>query len=254
MLLDPSQSPPALPGRPADREVVTLYYWEGESTARVAALLGLSDAAVRKRLSRARSALRSSLLESFAGAARRAAPGAAFTGEVMSALSISGPATAAAATGAAGASLGGGAPALAKLGTLAWSVVLPAAVGVAGVLFGTRQLKRRARSVQELVSLRRFELASSALVVAVAISFPAAWIATRSDWAPVVTFALFLAGLAGLHLGWLPRIVRERQALEAIEDPERAALERARERRAAILGWTAGVLCGSAGLVLGILL
>ena len=40
------------------REVLTLYYREGQSSQQVATLLGLSDAAVRKRLSRARNQLR----------------------------------------------------------------------------------------------------------------------------------------------------------------------------------------------------
>ena len=80
------------------REVVTLFYWERQSTTRVAALLGLSDAAGRKRLSRARDALRASLLQRFGEAAGRAAPGGAFTGAVMTALSVGAPATAAAST------------------------------------------------------------------------------------------------------------------------------------------------------------
>jgi RNA polymerase sigma factor (sigma-70 family) len=235
------------------REVVTLYYWEGESTTKVAELLGLSDAAVRKRISRARETLRSSLLQHFAAAAQRAAPGAALTASVMTALSVGAPATAAATTGVATATLGGAAG-LGKLATLAWSVLLPAAGGIAGVLFGTRQMKRQARSARELIALRRFELASVALVLATAIAFPVSWILTGSDWSPVVTFALFIAGLAGLHALWLPRIQRERHALEAIEDPVRAARARARERRAAILGWTLGLLSGTAGLVLGIVL
>lgn len=238
------------------REVVTLYYWEGESMARVAALLGLGEPAVRKRLSRARAAIRSSLLQRFGDAAQRAAPGAALTGAVMTALAVGAPSGAAAATGLAGAAGTSwkGASALAKLSTLAWSILLPAAGGLAGVLFGTRQMMRRARSARELAGLRRFELASSALVVAVAIAFPVGWILTESDWAPVVTFALFVAGLAALHALWLPRIVRERHVLEAIEDPAGARRARARERRAAILGWTLGLLAGSAGLLAGILL
>src|SRR6185436_8759465 len=45
------------------REVVTLFYREGQSVAQVAVLLDLTDAAVKKRLSRARQALRTALLE-----------------------------------------------------------------------------------------------------------------------------------------------------------------------------------------------
>ena len=44
-----------------DRELVTLVYWEGLTTAEAAGVLGVSDAAARKRLERARSALRGAL-------------------------------------------------------------------------------------------------------------------------------------------------------------------------------------------------
>jgi RNA polymerase sigma factor (sigma-70 family) len=232
------------------REVVTLFYWEGQSTTRVAEMLGLSDAAVRQRLSRARGALRTSLLQRFGEAAGRAAPGAAFTGAVMTALSVGAPASAAAATTVATSI--GGASGLAKLGGLAWSVLLPAAGGIAGVLFGTRQMKRLARSPAELLSLRRFEAASVGVVVAAAIGFPLGWLLTGSDWSPVVTFALFIAALGSLHAFWLPRILAERHALEMLENPERAQQARARERRAAILGWTLGLLSGTAGLLAGL--
>ena len=160
-------------------------------------------------------------------------------------------ATAAAATTAA-TSIGGGASALAKVAAFGGSIVVPAAGGIAGVLFGTRQLKRMTRSAEELISLRRFEAASVSLVMATAIAFPTAWLLTGSRWSPVVTFALFIAGLGSLHAFWLPRIVRERHALEMIEDPVRARQARASERRSAILGWTLGLLSGSAGLIAGL--
>ncbi|MCX7032819.1 MAG: sigma-70 family RNA polymerase sigma factor [Arenimonas sp.] len=44
------------------REVLLLYYREGQSSRQVASLLGLQDAAVRKRLSRARQLVRDELL------------------------------------------------------------------------------------------------------------------------------------------------------------------------------------------------
>jgi RNA polymerase sigma-70 factor (ECF subfamily) len=44
-----------------DRELVTLVYWEGLSVREAAGVLGLADAAARKRLSRARESLRSCL-------------------------------------------------------------------------------------------------------------------------------------------------------------------------------------------------
>ncbi|KRB06831.1 sigma-70 family RNA polymerase sigma factor [Lysobacter sp. Root690] len=92
------------------REVLLLYYREGQSSQQVAALLGLSDAAVRKRLSRARSSVRSELLDRFAVFARASAPTVGFTTLVASALGVIAPAgttTAAIAAGSIGSGLAG---------------------------------------------------------------------------------------------------------------------------------------------------
>ncbi len=77
------------------REALLLYYREGQSSKQVAMLLGLSDAAVRKRLSRARQSVREDLLTRFAEFARSSAPSAAFAVGVTATLGISKPAAAA---------------------------------------------------------------------------------------------------------------------------------------------------------------
>ena len=77
------------------REALLLYYREGQSSRQVATLLGLSDAAVRKRLSRARQSVREDLLKRFGEFARSSAPSAAFAVGVGAALGISKPAAAA---------------------------------------------------------------------------------------------------------------------------------------------------------------
>jgi RNA polymerase sigma factor (sigma-70 family) len=60
------------------RETLLLYYREGQRSQQVADLLGLSDAAVRKRLSRARAMVREELLQRFGRFACSSAPGVAF--------------------------------------------------------------------------------------------------------------------------------------------------------------------------------
>jgi len=234
------------------RDVVILYYREGESTAQVAALLGLSEASVRQRLSRARARLRSNLLDRFGMAARHSAPDGRFTAAILTALAIGAPVASSAATLTAASTAG---PSLlAKVALLFGGATLGAAGGLAGVLFGTRQLKRGARSANELRSLQRFELASVALVLSTAVAFPLAWQLTGQDWSQVATFAAFIAGLGALYGVWLPRILQPRWALEAAEDPERAERTRARERRGAIIGWSLGLTLGTLGLIAGILL
>ena len=96
------------------RETLLLFYREGQSSQQVADLLGLSDAAVRKRLSRARAMVRDELLQRFGEFARSTAPTAAFTMIVMGGLVGAMPAASAATvigSGVLGSGLAG------KLGT-----------------------------------------------------------------------------------------------------------------------------------------
>ncbi len=79
------------------RETLLLYYREGQSSQQVADLLGLSDAAVRKRLSRARASVREEMLRRFGEFARSSAPSAAFATAVVSMVMIAAPGTASAA-------------------------------------------------------------------------------------------------------------------------------------------------------------
>jgi RNA polymerase sigma factor (sigma-70 family) len=96
------------------RETLLLFYREGQSSQQVADLLGLSDAAVRKRLSRARAMVRDELLQRFGEFARSTAPTAAFTMIVLGGLMGAMPAASAATVIGSGV-LGGGL--LGKIGT-----------------------------------------------------------------------------------------------------------------------------------------
>lgn len=132
------------------RDVLLLYYREGERSADVAALLGISDAAVRKRLQRGRDALREQLLKRLSAVARESAPGVAFTVAVGVGLAGSGTAGAAVSTGAAAKATGWSVKAtLGVLGALAASVTLV----VGAVWLEVRLHLRRARSNAERRSL-----------------------------------------------------------------------------------------------------
>ena len=104
------------------REVLLLYYREGQNSRQVAELLGLSDAAVRKRLSRARKTLREDLLSRFSDFARATAPGTAFAVGVTAMLGVARPAAAAGFARVGGSVLG--------------SVFSKGALGTAGALGG----------------------------------------------------------------------------------------------------------------------
>ncbi|WP_414492925.1 RNA polymerase sigma factor [Stenotrophomonas maltophilia] len=165
---------------PADsREVLLLYYREGQRSQQVADLLGLSDAAVRKRLSRARALVRDGLLQRFGEFARSSAPSAAFATAVVSMVLVAAPGTASAAIllgtgvgvggsklGLGGASVAGGTAMgslTATLGQLhvlpaeSWGAVIGGVVGGAiGSYLGGRFLMSYTETASERADVRRF--------------------------------------------------------------------------------------------------
>jgi RNA polymerase sigma factor (sigma-70 family) len=234
------------------REVLTLFYREEQSVAQVASLLDLSETAVKKRLSRAREALRAGLLEQAGTTLRCTKPGPGFTAMIVGALPVSAPSGAALATVAT--KIHGSAvwTAAAKLLLPLSGAFLGAAGGSAGVLIGARKWHKDAIDDRERRGIRLHTIISVAIVLLFAIAFPILWNRTHSRAWAVSWFLAFLAALAVLQHIWLPRIVRRRMDAEMRENPAAAIERRRRERRNAILGWTLGIVSGSLGLALGL--
>ncbi|HEU0153105.1 MAG TPA: sigma-70 family RNA polymerase sigma factor [Arenimonas sp.] len=231
------------------REVLLLYYREGQSSRQVASLLGLQDAAVRKRLSRAREKVRAELLARLGAFARATAPGAGFTAAVAALLIVGAPPAAAATALGAGAL--GAASGLAKIGTGALAGAFAGVVGgLWGVWFGVGKLLRDPHDARERRGVVAYALTTSALVVAFSVAI--VWVARLPGWIPhlavTVAFALGMVLACGV---WFPRIVARRLAHERATDP--TAAERQRRARAwGRVGAAAGLLLGTGGLVLGL--
>jgi Ca2+/Na+ antiporter len=204
------------------REIVTLYYREGRSVDQVAGLLGMRPVAVKKRLERARAALRADMLERFGEVVQRTAPTAAFVGAVTSALVIAAPANAAAA-GAVKA-----AQATKTFGL--WKVIgaaLPGAalgllLGLSGIVFGTGLGLRKARDDEERRALVRLAVSSTANVLVFLTAVVVAGVLTS----PVLLVASYLVAMIWFYYLYrvrLVRIVERRWRAEEAEDPSSAA-------------------------------
>lgn len=257
------------------REILLIYYREGQSSKQVAQLLGMQDAAVRKRLQRARDSLRADLLKRIGEFARSTAPGVAFTALVVGGLSMA-PGAAMAATAAAGGlfaskkaglAAGGGGKGLSKLlfggasagkgaGKLligaAGSALFALVAGIAGVVFGVRRYWITAIDEEEKRSLTRY----SAVAIAVVVLFAAGMFFAGIEGDPVVpgiVFIVMMAAVGAMNLLWLPRLLERRHEIERRRDPGRAELERMEERRYAIWSMLAGMLLGLVALAIGIL-
>lgn len=232
------------------REVVTLFYREGQSVRQVADLLDLSEDAVKQRLSRARARLRESVLARVGEVVRKSAPGAAFTGAVLGAIAVSPGTAAAAGLGASVKIAGSGSPV--KLAAVFGGAGLGAASGVAAVLVASRKVMTGARDEKERRDLRRFTAVTVGLVIAACAGMVLGGSLTKGPWLEIVLFALFIVSLGINQWVWLPRIVARRIEAEYRENPQ-AWIRHRRGRRLGMLGFILGALMGTAGLVLGIL-
>jgi len=202
------------------REVLLLYYREGQNSRQVAELLGLSDAAVRKRLSRARKSLRGDLLSRFGDFARATAPGTAFAVGVTAMLGFSRPAAAAG---------------FAKVGgSVVGSVLGKGVLGTAGALSGgllaglvTAWLCRKMLvayaddEAERAEVLRVYHTYIWTSVLAVGLTLAAAF----GFESLVPTYALAFAAIAVLNwqlLGPLARVMKPLLRRDAIRNPEGA--------------------------------
>lgn len=259
------------------REILLIYYREGQSSKQVASLLGLQDAAVRKRLSRARKSLHEDMLKRLGEMAVATAPSVAFTTIVLAGLGVS-QSAAAAGLGGAGATIAGklvagksslftsffgkffsrsfvgaaisrGGASRVLVGA-AGGMVFALLFGVAMVFFGVRRHWVSSTDHQERRDLAWFAVAGL-VVVLVFTALMGAAVMAQSTLLPALSLVGMMAALGTMNLTWLPRILARRHAREACIDPLVAANNRRVERRLAWAGMLIGMLAGASGLLFG---
>ena len=133
------------------REIVLLYYREEQSSQHVADLLGLSDANVRKKLSRVREQLKDSLLARYGQLVLSTAPGLGFSTVVAAALTSVAPPVAAATSVSIAAQQSGW---LAKIAVLLGGAMIGALAAVAGVVLGMRAVLNKTDNENEKTALK----------------------------------------------------------------------------------------------------
>jgi RNA polymerase sigma factor (sigma-70 family) len=227
---------------PDAREVLILFYREDQSVRQVARLLELSEAAVKKRLERAREALRESVLRVAAEAVAATKPGATFSLAVLALLPPMGPTVQVMGKGAliaAGLSKG-----LAGVG----SGLLSGALGAAGLLVGYRRMIQRTADDAERRALTRLMWGSLAVLLVQAFALgPLIHRWPRPEvllgWYASLILAL------GVQFFWLiPRVTATRRAAERASDPA-AQARQAREFWLGVGWFLLGAALGGAGVV-----
>ncbi|WP_434026100.1 RNA polymerase sigma factor [[Pseudomonas] boreopolis] len=235
------------------REALLLYYREGQRSQQVADLLGLSDAAVRKRLSRARAMVREELLQRFGRFACGSAPGVAFGQALALAVATAKPPLGLGVE-AVGAGLGAGlaAKSLLGTGTASGTAVLGGLLGGiagSGIVFWlcSRLLFSYTETEQERLQVwrayRRYMVHAAIAVAAAA----AIGLLTHGPWP--LALAL-LAGLVVLNYDLIvtvPRVMAPLLARDAARAPQTAGRRQLVYR---LNFGTSGLIVSNIGVVL----
>lgn len=181
------------------REALLLFYREGQSSQQVAMLLGISDAAVRKRLSRARQLVRDDIIQRFGDFASSSAPSAAFTAAVVTALGVaSKPAAAAGAAVIGGSAVGGGIASKGLAGILGMSGVIGSSMagGAIAAHLTRRYLLVFADTLEERSAiLHRYNIYMIVTMSLMLVTFIVAWCVPSLAWTIVAAVLTELASL-----------------------------------------------------------
>ncbi|MGV3613950.1 MAG: RNA polymerase sigma factor [Fimbriimonas sp.] len=224
------------------REVLILFYREEQSVRQVAGLLELSESAVKKRLERAREALRDALLQGASEAIASTKPGANFSLAVLALLPPLSPGTQ---------TLGKGALLAAGVGKAAstyGSAFLSGSLGAAGLVAGYLRLLRQAETEEERRNLKRLAFGGVSLLFVQAFAVTPLMLRWPRPEVLVGWYASVVLTLAVQLFVIVPRITAARLAAERERDPSAAARQR-RQWRLGFLWFAIGVLLGGAGVV-----
>jgi len=201
------------------REPLVLFYRSGQSVREIAAILELSEDAVKQRLSRGRIMLQEAVREKVESTLSRSRPGAAFTLAVLAAL----PAMATSAQ-AAGAGLiltkGAGGGVAASMLPIAGGL----AIGLAGAWFGIRSSLANAESARErefLLGVARWTVASIVVSMGIlaALIF---WARPLQAHSPRLWIFLMAANIFSLVACAVIFGIRNNRAQQRIRAEERA--------------------------------
>ncbi|CAH9055820.1 hypothetical protein PSECIP111854_01656 [Pseudoalteromonas sp. CIP111854] len=226
------------------RELVLLYYREEQSTKQVAKLLELSEANVRKKLSRIRQLLKQQWLSKYGKLTLSTAPGVGFSVAVLNAIGVSSPVAAATLSVSASASQSS---LFAKGALLLGGSLIGALTGILAVYLNSRVFLENIVEPSARPKLIYYRNLLSGWIALCGVLLTLSYEFTSGWWAPVASYALFSIGLVRLvELTQLTAIQRR------IKKPSNFCMNLPKQvRMQKLLNWM-GPLMGAVGLLVGL--
>ncbi len=240
----------ALPAE--SREILLLFYREEQSSSQVAALLGISEANVRKKLQRVRESLKEQWLSRYGQLILSTAPGIGFSAALTAALATaSPPAAAMAADQLSQTVVQGGASSPLKLLALLGGAAIGALLAIAAVFYGMKPAIDRADSAELAAQLRQLRRRTMAWMALFGLCWVAAYELTQSAWGPISCMTMLTLLLLSTQVQ-LSRLLAPQQARERQADPKAAAKQR-RQWLACAIGTVIGIGSGWAAMIAGLI-
>jgi len=245
----------ALP--PESREILLLFYREEQSSSQVAALLGISEANVRKKLQRVRESLKEQWLNRYGQLILSTAPGLGFSAALTTALATASPPAAAMAADqlaqtAAHSATQGTATGPLKLLAILGGAAIGALLAIAAVFYGMKPAIDRADSAELATQLRQLRRRTMAWMALFGLCWVAAYELTTSAWGPISCMTMLTLLLLSTQVQ-LSRLLAPQQARERAADPVKAAATQRRQWLGCAIGTVVGIGSGWAGMIAGLI-
>lgn len=240
----------ALPAE--SREMLLLFYREEQSSSQVAALLGISEANVRKKLQRVRESLKEQWLSRYGQLILSTAPGLGFSAALTAALATASPPAAAMAADQLVQTVAPGtASGPLKFIALLGGAAIGALLAVAAVFYGMKPAIDRADSAELAAQLRQLRRRTMAWMAGFGLCWVAAYELTPSAWGPIACMTMLTVLLLSTQLQ-LSRLLAPQQARERQVDPKAAKRQR-RQWLGCGIGLVVGIGSGWAGMIAGLI-
>ena len=241
----------ALPAE--SREMLLLFYREEQSSSQVAALLGISEANVRKKLQRVRESLKEQWLSRYGQLILSTAPGLGFSAALTAALATaSPPAAAMAADQLSQTVVQGSAAGPLKLLAILGGAAIGALLAIAAVFYGMKPAIDRADSAEIATALRQLRRRTMAWMALFGLCWVAAYELTTSAWGPISCMTMLTLLLLSTQVQ-LSRLLAPQQARERAADPIKAAATQRRQWLGCAVGTVVGIGSGWAGMIAGLI-
>lgn len=228
------------------REIVVLYYREELNSANVSALLGISEANIRKKLQRAREFLKHNLLQKYGKTLFATTPismAALFASTAMTSSPVAASTLAYSATSSNGSWL-------AKLFSGLGGALIGGIIALFANTFAMNYVMKHIDNAEDMEALKRIKSRSNILIVITCVLFSLSYSFSDGWLFPLLTYLMFLAGLV-VHITAANKISFANLGRKAEYD-EKAAKQLRRDRWSSKLGWVLGVGGGTFGLLYGL--